>query len=196
MKLLDIAALQSQEVKAPVQQDLLMVSKQPIEAFVMDPDRFKSVKDALGDLEQNKHHSIFSFGGVHARHVLPYVVEQIGPCKLFFTTWAISQKSVQTILKLIDAGLVDFQGCVLSDRTSTECPGAFQMIKANTDKYWTSKIHAKGFIAWNDNWHVSVKMTANFTENQRAETYDIMTAKPLFDVHKAWLNKLTNGGIE
>lgn len=177
-------------------EELLISGRLPIRAMVFDPDRFDQVSGAIGELQQEAHHSLFSFGGVHARHVLPYVVEQIGPCKLFFTSWAISQASIQTILKLRDGGLMDLKGCILSDRVQKECPKAFQLLKANTDAIWLKKIHAKGFVAWNDQWHVSVKMTANFTENERAETFDIITAKAAFDVHLKWINKLCNERIE
>jgi hypothetical protein len=167
-----------------------------VKDLVLNPDRFNEVKDQIGELQPESLHCVLSLGGVHARHVLAYVLEAIGPCRLFFTTWAFSLRSVKMIIDMNDHGLIDFKGCILSDRVETVCPQAFQLLKANTDRYWLKKNHAKGFIAWNDQWKVSVRMTANFTENTRCETFDIMTMPKVWQQHKHWIEHITDEIID
>jgi hypothetical protein len=167
-------------------------SKSNILLMVPDGNRLSNVFDCVGELEQNKLHYFTSRGNWSAHNVLQYVVDQIGECDVLFTSWAISLEPMKAVVQLMAHEKIRNIGCLLSDRVGTECPVAFQFLKQNIENYKLTKIHAKGFVAWNDQWTVSVNMSSNFTENRRIESFMICTQKEVFDLHKKWIIQVMN----
>lgn len=188
MPLLDRALLQSEPPSDLISS--LDTDRFDVRARTVDPDPFDSLLHACGPLLQDELLMLVSQGSVSAHHVLAYVVDQIGPCHLKFTSWAISTKPIQTMINYLESKVVLSLECILSDRVTTECPAAIQLLRANCDDVHLAKIHAKGFIAWNDRWRISVNMTANFTQNPRIETYQVNSNPAVFEFHKRWINEV------
>lgn len=170
----------------------LLTHRERLRSRTIDPDKFRHLQEACGDLRRDEFLLIHSQGAISAHHVLAYIIDQIGPCDLKFTSWAISLVPMQCIINYVNDALVKSLECILSDRVGTECPQAIQLLKANCDRIHLAKIHAKGFVAWNNEWHVSVNMTANFTINPRIESYCVSTSKQVFDFHLGWIEKVIN----
>jgi hypothetical protein len=159
-------------------------------ARVVLADRSKKVGEAIGAINLEEFIWVPSFGNWSAHHVVECLVAQIGPCEMWFTSWAISEGPIR---KLLAVDQINIRGAVLSDRVKTECPKAFQLLSANLGSIALRKNHSKGFVLTGAELSVSVTMTANFTANRRIEMYAISTHQSVVNAHLNLIQTVING---
>lgn len=137
-------------------------------------NEYDIVKHHLGKLEQDSIVNFWTFGRYAMQDVLKYVLMQTGPADVTACTWAITKQSVETLLTLRDKGLLRSFKLWIDPRVKVRNPEPLQMLMLNFP-LTISPVHAKVTCISNDDWHVSISGSLNFTSNPQPERGIICT---------------------
>lgn len=146
------------------------------------------VTRAIGKLEQGKTIHYYSYGNFNLVRLILYIIKQTGPVHCFMTSYSISQKSIESVLKRIEQQeLLSFK-VLIDNRVKSMSPKPFQML-SSVFNYRCSSIHAKVALLWNQEWKISVVTSQNATDNPKMERGTIFTSAEVFEFD---LNALEN----
>lgn len=134
----------------------------------------------VGKLEQNQIINFWTFGRYAMHHILSYVLSQTGPADVVACTWAISTRAVDDLLSLRKQGLLRSFKLWIDPRVKVRNPEPMQVIQLNWP-YIIAPVHAKVCTVSNDDWHVSIYGSLNFTSNPQPERGSISTVRHVFD---------------
>lgn len=158
--------------------------------IVPSPRLLANVTDlinAIGDIRQNEVIP-FATGGKWSMHqLMEYLLIQTGPCKLWFTTWTISEDAMRAMVDMIQKGLITELNAVLDYRIERRKPEAFQLAANIITNIKLTKCHAKVLILTNADWQVSVMGSANFSKNPRLEAGVIFTDATTAQFNINWI---------
>ncbi|MCY1720171.1 hypothetical protein OU798_07445 [Prolixibacteraceae bacterium Z1-6] len=159
--------------------------------FADAPDQL--VTRVIGKLEQGKTIHYYSYGNFNLVRLILYIIKQTGPVHCFMTSYSISQKSIETVLKRIEQQeLLSFR-VLIDNRVRSMSPKPFQMLSTVFD-YRCSSIHAKVALLWNNDWKISVVTSQNATDNPKMERGTIFTDPTIFEFDlKALENEFKRG---
>lgn len=151
------------------------------------------VTRAIGKLEQGKTIHYYSYGNFNLVRLILYIIKQTGPVHCFMTSYSISQKSIESVLKRIEQQeLLSFR-VLIDNRVKTMSPKPFQML-STVFNYRCSSIHAKVALLWNEQWKISVVTSQNATDNPKMERGTIFTSAEVFEFDlKALENEFNRG---
>lgn len=146
------------------------------------------VTRAIGNLEQGKTIHYYSYGNFNLVRLIMSLIKQTGPVHCFMTSYSISQKSIEAVLKRLEQReLLSFK-VLIDNRVKSMSPKPFQML-SSVFNYRCSSIHAKVALLWNERWKISVVTSQNATDNPKMERGTIFTSAEVF---KFDLNALEN----
>ncbi len=148
------------------------------------------IKDILANLQQNQSIHYATAGHWNSHELLEQLLQKTGPAKIYFTTWAMSENPVRSILNLIDQGLITELNCVFDLKVQDRAPKVFQLIERITTRVRLVHCHAKVFVIQNDQWGVSNNGSANWTRNPRMEAGVLSTDPKIAEFHKGWIMRL------
>lgn len=137
-------------------------------------NEYQIVKSHLGRLEQDSVVNFWTFGRYAMQDVLKYVLLQTGPADVTACTWAITKQSVETLLSLRDKGLLRSFRLWIDPRVKVRNPEPLQMLQLNFPLV-IAPVHAKVTCVSNDDWHISISGSLNFTSNPQPERGVITT---------------------
>ncbi len=134
-----------------------------------------------------------SMGDWSSHDLLFFLLEQTGPAKVYFTTWAISEFAIRQLHIFIEQGLILELKGIFDYRNGIRKPAELQFLQKITTDIKAAKCHAKVVVIENDYWGISVVGSANFTRNPRIEAGVLCCDKTVAAFHRNWiLNELSN----
>ena len=134
-----------------------------------------------------------SLGDWSTHDLLFFLLEQTGPARVHFTTWAISEYAIRQLYQFIEHGLILELKGIFDYRNGIRKPAELQFLQKITTDIKAAKCHAKVTVIENDNWGISVVGSANYTRNPRIEAGVLCCDKTVAAFHRDWiLNELSN----
>ncbi len=125
---------------------------------------------------------IFFSGGRWSMHdLINYFIKITGPCKVYITTYAISDKAATTLINLFEAGLIKEFYCILDTRMKVRNPNVLSLINHNFANVKQSNCHAKVTVLQNDEYNITIIGSANHSNNPRIEVGTIFNDKAAAD---------------
>ena len=134
-----------------------------------------------------------SLGDWSTHDLLFFLLEQTGPARVYFTTWAISEYAIRQLYQFIEHGLILELKGIFDYRNGIRKPAELQFLQKITTDIKAAKCHAKVTVIENDNWGISVVGSANYTRNPRIEAGVLCCDKTVAAFHRDWiLNELSD----
>ena len=158
--------------------------------------RFALMRDAIGTIEPGKSIVFISAGSWALHDLLRYVLTQTGPADVDAFTWSISIPGATQIINLIERGQIRRFSFIAHMMMKKWSAAATEMLKNHTELLHLSHIHAKGFILRNENWHISVISSANYTNNPAIEGGIISTSPEVWELNRKWIDAIHATGAK
>ena len=130
-----------------------------------------------------------SLGDWSTHDLLFFLLEQTGPARVYFTTWAISEYAIRQLYQFIEHGLILELKGIFDYRNGIRKPAELQFLQKITTDIKAAKCHAKVTVIENDNWGISVVGSANYTRNPRIEAGVLCCDKTVAAFHRDWILK-------
>lgn len=129
-------------------------------------------------------------------HLADFILDKIGPSKLYLATWSISEFSARALAQWLDEGrITELQG-LFDFRSKNRHPAAFHLAKHNFSKVKLGVCHAKVsvFVSQDNTKFISVNGSPNWTENPRIESGTILCSEHTAQKHIKWITEMINNG--
>ena len=153
----------------------------------------EKLHQVFGQVTQDQSVHYASLGDWSTHDLLFFLLEQTGPARVYFTTWAISEYAIRQLYLFIEHGLITELKGIFDYRNGIRKPAELQFLQKITTDIKAAKCHAKVTVIENDHWGISVVGSANYTRNPRIEAGVLCTDKSVADFHRNWiLNELSN----
>ena len=130
-----------------------------------------------------------SLGDWSTHDLLFFLLEQTGPARVYFTTWAISEYAIRQLYQFIEHGLILELKGIFDYRNGIRKPAELQFLQKITTDIKAAKCHAKVTVIENDIWGISVVGSANYTRNPRIEAGVLCCDKTVAAFHRDWILK-------
>ena len=130
-----------------------------------------------------------SLGDWSTHDLLFFLLEQTGPARVYFTTWAISEYAIRQLYGFIEHGLILELKGIFDYRNGIRKPAELQFLQKITTDIKAAKCHAKVTVIENDCWGISVVGSANYTRNPRIEAGVLCCDKTVAAFHRDWILK-------
>jgi len=130
-----------------------------------------------------------SLGDWSTYDLLFFLLEQTGPARVYFTTWAISEYAIRQLYGFIEHGLILELKGIFDYRNGIRKPAELQFLQKITTDIKAAKCHAKVTVIENDHWGISVVGSANYTRNPRIEAGVLCCDKTVAAFHRDWILK-------
>lgn len=130
-----------------------------------------------------------SLGDWSTHDLLFFLLEQTGPARVYFTTWAISEYAIRQLYQFIEHGLILELKGIFDYRNGIRKPAELQFLQKITTDIKAAKCHAKVTVIENDCWGISVVGSANYTRNPRIEAGVLCCDKTVAAFHRDWILK-------
>ncbi len=153
----------------------------------------QKLHEVFGKIEQGQSTHYASLGDWSTHDLLFFLLEQTGPARVYFTTWAISEYAIRQLYQFIEQGLILELKGIFDYRNGIRKPAELQFLQKITTDIKAAKCHAKVTVIENDHWGISVVGSANYTRNPRIEAGVLCCDKSVAAFHRDWiLNELSN----
>ena len=130
-----------------------------------------------------------SLGDWSTHDLLFFLLEQTGPARVYFTTWAISEYAIRQLYQFIEHGLILELKGIFDYRNGVRKPAELQFLQKITTDIKAAKCHAKVTVIENDSWGISVVGSANYTRKPRIEAGVLCCDKTVAAFHRDWILK-------
>ena len=130
-----------------------------------------------------------SLGDWSTHDLLFFLLEQTGPARVYFTTWAISEYAIRQLYGFIEHGLILELKGIFDYRNGVRKPAELQFLQKITTDIKAAKCHAKVTVIENDLWGISVVGSANYTRNPRIEAGVLCCDRRVAAFHRDWILK-------
>src|ERR1039457_3026665 len=153
----------------------------------------QKLEEVFGKVEQDCSVHYASLGDWSTHDLLFFLLQQTGPARVYFTTWAISEYAIRQLYLLIEQGLILELKGFFDYRNGIRKPAELQFLKQITTDIKAAKCHAKVTVIENDHWGICVVGSANYTRNPRIEAGVLCSDRNVAAFHRDWiLNELNN----
>jgi len=153
----------------------------------------RDLKACIGELVPDQAQQFATAGRWSLHQLLEYVLRKTGPCRMWMTTWTITEEPMRILLSLIREGLILELNAVLDYRIEKRKPEAFQLASNIMANIRLTKCHAKVVVLRNEHWNVTILTSANFSKNPRIEVGTIFTDAGSAEFHSAWIDQVIAG---
>jgi hypothetical protein len=159
--------------------------------FSADPEGIMTKH--LGKLVQGEDKHYWSFGNYNMMRLIFWILEQTGPAEIIMSTYSISPKTLQGIIRRREKGTIKDIRFIVDNRVRSISPKPFDLLTANF-AYRCTAIHAKVACIWNNCWKISVVSSQNATDNPKIERGTIHTSPEVFNFDKKILEDVFESG--
>lgn len=121
--------------------------------------------------------------------LIVYVIQQIGPCDFYFSTYAIKEYQARILSNMKSEGLILQMHALLDYRTEVHDADAVQLMEENTNSIGFMRTHSKLSVLINDKLAVVITGSANLTTNTTADTGVITCVRHIAESRKNWILK-------
>lgn len=153
----------------------------------------RDLEECISELAPNQAQQFVTAGRWSLHQLLEYLLRKTGPCRLWMTTWTITEEPMRILLSLIREGLILELNAVLDYRIEKRKPEAFQLASNIMTNIRLTKCHAKVVVIKNDQWNVTILTSANFSKNPRIEVGTIFTDSESAAFHSKWIDDVIAG---
>jgi hypothetical protein len=154
------------------------------------------LQEVFGSISQDRILPFVSLGDWSTHDLLFFLLEQTGPARVYFTTWAISEYAIRQLYNLIGQGMILELKGIFDYRNGIRKPAELQFLEKISTEIKPAKCHAKVTVLENENWGISIVGSANFTRNPRIEAGVIFTMKEVAAFERNWIEKeLSNKSV-
>ncbi len=154
----------------------------------------ETLNKVIGEIEPNIIIDYTTGGRWSAHDLRFYLLEQTGPAKVFMSTWAMSETSSRLLLTGIETGLITELNCLFDRRLPVRKPKIMQLAQNICTRISLVDCHAKVTVIQNEKWSITIKGSANDTNNKRIESGVIFINKEVADFNLKWMiSQLENG---
>lgn len=145
--------------------------------------------ELIGVIEMDEVIHIATRGNWSTPHLIAFILNQIGPAKVWLTSWSVKEQAVRILLGLADEGLITELHALFDERTKVQCPQAYQLAQNQIVDIRLTKIHAKVSVIMNNDWGISIVTSANLTRNPRIERFAICMQKAVAEFDLGWIQQ-------
>ena len=149
----------------------------------------EKLHQVFGKVVENQSVHYASLGDWSTHDLLFFLLEQTGPARVYFTTWAISEYAIRQLYQFIEQGLILELKGIFDYRNGIRKPAELQFLQKITTDIKAAKCHAKVTVIENDHWGISVVGSANYTRNPRIEAGVLCCDKTVAAFHRDWILK-------
>ena len=137
-----------------------------------------------------------SLGDWSTHDLLFFLLEQTGPARVYFTTWAISEYAIRQLYQFIEHGLILELKGIFDYRNGIRKPAELQFLEKISTEIKPAKCHAKVTVLENDLWGISIVGSANYTRNPRIEAGVLFSLKEVAAFERNWIEReLSNNSV-
>jgi len=147
----------------------------------------------ISELVPDQAQQFVTAGRWSMHQLLEYLLRKTGPCRLWMTTWTITEEPMRCLLNLIREGLILELNALLDYRIERRKPEAFQLASSIITNICLTKCHAKVLVLKNEHWNITILGSANFSSNPRIEVGTIFTDRASADFHIQWIEDVISG---
>src|SRR5690606_31991387 len=128
-------------------------------------------------------------GAFNAFTFIPFVVRQMNIKELFASTYSIGRRTIEAMVELHDAGLVEKITLLISDSMQKRNPVTMDLLqglvreRANIEVKF-AWIHAKVCLLNTISGHYIIEGSGNWSENAHYEQYVFANSRGLYDFRK------------
>jgi len=130
-----------------------------------------------------------SLGDWSTHDLLFFLLEQTGPARVWFTTWAISEYAIRQLYQFVEHGMILQLKGIFDYRNGVRKPAELQFLQQITTEIKPAKCHAKVTVIENDDWGISIVGSANFTRNPRIEAGVLFTCRNVAEFERNWIER-------
>lgn len=174
------------DYQKPQNQTATMVEVEGDETFLI----FKAndtLEDKLPAIGQNLSYH-FASGGLWSTHeLLFHLLQFTGPAKIAIATWSITEEPARMLVNGLNIGIIKEMVGIFDMRCKQRAPETYAFAKHNFCKARLTICHAKVTVIYNDDWHISIVGSSNYTNNPRIEAGVISTHKKTALAHLGWI---------
>jgi len=145
--------------------------------------------EVFGTLGQDQVIPYVSLGDWSTHDLLFFILEQTGPARVWFTTWAISEYAIRQLYQFVEHGMILQLKGIFDYRNGVRKPAELQFLQKITTEIKPAKCHAKVTVIENDNWGISIVGSANFTRNPRIEAGVLFTCRNVAVFERDWIER-------
>lgn len=149
----------------------------------------QKLTEVFGTLDQDQVIPYVSLGDWSTHDLLFFILEQTGPARVWFTTWAISEYAIRQLYQFVEHGMILQLKGIFDYRNGIRKPAELQFLQKITTEIKPAKCHAKVTVIENDNWGISIVGSANFTRNPRIEAGVLFTCRNVADFERDWIER-------
>ncbi len=175
--------IKSESVKAPTDKQILKIS-----------GRYLSLKAAIGDITPETTIHFISAGQWSMHDLLAYILRYTGPADVRCFTFAWGPDATRTVINLKRNGTIRHLYIALHSVMKRWTVAAMEIMNKYAEKISLLPMHAKGFLIENENWHISVMGSANFSSNSSIECGVITNDPEIYKMHRRWLDAAFENG--
>jgi hypothetical protein len=156
----------------------------------------QKLTEVFGTIAQDQIIPYVSLGDWSTHDLLFFLLEQTGPARVWFTTWAISEYAIRQLYQFVEHGMILQLKGIFDYRNGIRKPAELQFLQQITTEIKPAKCHAKVTVIENDNWGISIVGSANFTRNPRIEAGVLFTCRNVAEFEKTWIEReLVNNSV-
>jgi hypothetical protein len=156
----------------------------------------KKLQEVFGPIGQDQIQPFVSLGDWSTHDLLFFLLEQTGPARVYFTTWAISEYAIRQLYNLIEQGMILELKGIFDYRNGIRKPAELQFLEKISTEIKPAKCHAKVTVLENDQWGISIVGSANYTRNPRIEAGVLFSLKEVAAFERNWIEKeLSNNSV-
>jgi len=145
--------------------------------------------EVFGTIAQDQVIPYVSLGDWSTHDLLFFLLEQTGPARVWFTTWAISEYAIRQLYQFVEHGMILQLKGIFDYRNGVRKPAELQFLQKITTEIKPAKCHAKVTVIENDDWGISIVGSANFTRNPRIEAGVLFTCRNVADFERNWIER-------
>lgn len=161
---------------------------------VQDQRGAEVVADIVACMKNGRTVHFYTNGAWSMYELLVGLTEITGPCKVYLSTYALSETSARALHMLQNTGIIKELHCLIDNRIDTRSAGSFQLLQAIADRCVLAACHAKATVIVGKDVSVCIIGSANYTENKRIECGMGTTDRDACDFHMNWIKKQMNDG--
>lgn len=145
-------------------------------------------------LAENTVYDYVSRGDWSHFELLEYILNNIQPAQLYFSTWSISELSARKLVGWLDSGRITSVVALVDFRAKNRHPAAYHLARHHISDMRVGSCHAKVTVLKHAAGYVTIVGSANWTENPRIEAGIISTNESTGLGHIKWIQECVSNG--
>lgn len=144
----------------------------------------------LGEIKPNTVIHVGNENRWSLHDLVVHCIKSIGPCRLYFCTYAIKEYQARLLTNMLSEGLITEMHALVDYRFAQMDAKAEQLLsKACTTYRWEQRLHGKVTVLNSESISVSIIGSANFTTNTSRDTIVIDTSKEAAEFWTNWITQ-------